>query len=165
METSLIHYFKEVFKMKEWIIFGLVFVGLVLISLPLVKVFKGQATALKAKNRVVLHIGLFFALIIGTVLVAPSVLGAEVGADSPITGEIYAQAAAFGYIGAAISTGASALGAGIAVAAAAPAAIGAISENPKNLGKSLIFVALGEGVAIYGLLISILILNNIPIIA
>ena len=61
--------------MKEWIIFGLVLVGLVLISLPLVKVFKGQATALKAKNRVVLHIGLFFALIIGTVLVAPSVLG------------------------------------------------------------------------------------------
>ena len=42
------------------------------------------------------HIGLFFALILGTVfLVAPSVLGAEVGADSPITGEIYAQAAAF----------------------------------------------------------------------
>ena len=46
-----------------------------------------------------------------------------------------------------------------AVAAAAPAAIGAFSENEKNFGKSLIFVALGEGVAIYGLLISILIIN------
>ena len=57
------------------------------------------------------------------------------------------------------------MGAGIAVAAAAPAAIGAISENPKNLGKSLIFVALGEGVAIYGMLVSILILNTIPAIA
>ncbi len=56
----------------------------------------------------------------------------------------------------------SALGAGIAVAAAAPAAIGAFSENEKNFGKSLIFVALGEGgVAIYGLLISILIINNL----
>ena len=55
----------------------------------------------------------------------------------------------------------SSLGAGIAVAAAAPAAIGAFSEDPKAFGKSLIFVALGEGVAIYGLLISILILNNL----
>ena len=35
------------------------------------------------------------------------------------------------------------------------------SENEKNFGKSLIFVALGEGVAIYGLLISILIINNL----
>ena len=55
----------------------------------------------------------------------------------------------------------SALGAGIAVAAAAPAAIGAFSENAENFGKSLIFVALGEGVAIYGLLISILIINTL----
>lgn len=64
-----------------------------------------------------------------------------------------------GFLGAALATGLSALGAGIAVAAAAPAAIGAISENDKNFGKSLIFVAMGEGVAIYGLLISILIIN------
>ena len=44
---------------------------------------------------------------------------------------------------------------------AAPAAIGAFSENPKAFGKALIFVALGEGVALYGLLISILILNTL----
>ena len=47
---------------------------------------------------------------------------------------------------------------GIAVGNAASAAIGATSEDEKNFTKSLIFVALGEGVAIYGLLISILIL-------
>ena len=46
-------------------------------------------------------------------------------------------------------------------AAAAPAAIGATSEDPKAFGKALIFVALGEGIAIYGLLISILILNKV----
>ena len=66
-----------------------------------------------------------------------------------------------GYIAAALVTGISAIGAGIAVAAAAPAAIGAFSEDAKNFGKALIFVALGEGVALYGLLISILILNKI----
>ena len=75
-----------------------------------------------------------------------------------ITGTI---AQGLGFVAAALATGLSALGAGIAVAAAAPAAIGAFSENEKNFGKSLIFVALGEGVAIYGLLISILIINKI----
>ena len=41
------------------------------------------------------------------------------------------------------------------------AAIGATSEDPKAFGKALIFVALGEGIAIYGLLMSILILNKV----
>lgn len=50
-----------------------------------------------------------------------------------------------------------ALAAGIAVASAAPAAIGATSEDPKAFGKAMIFVALGEGIALYGLLIAILI--------
>ncbi len=62
------------------------------------------------------------------------------------------------YIGAALSTGLGSIGTGIAVGGAAPAAIGAVSENDKAFSKALIFVALGEGVAIYGLLISILIL-------
>ncbi len=62
------------------------------------------------------------------------------------------------YIGAALSTGLATIGTGIAVGGAAPSAIGAVSENDKAFTKALIFVALGEGVAIYGLLISILIL-------
>ena len=66
-----------------------------------------------------------------------------------------------GLIAAALVTGLSCIGAGIAVAAAAPAAIGAFSENSKNFGNALIFVALGEGVALYGLLISILIINSL----
>ncbi len=62
------------------------------------------------------------------------------------------------YLAAALSTGMATIGTGIAVGSAAPAAIGAVSENDKAFTKALIFVALGEGVAIYGLLISILIL-------
>lgn len=61
------------------------------------------------------------------------------------------------HIAMAVSIGLGSLGAGIAVAAAAPAAIGATSENPKIFGKSLVFVALAEGVTIFGLLISIFI--------
>ena len=63
-------------------------------------------------------------------------------------------------VAAALATGLAAIGGGIAVAASAPAAIGATSEDPKAFGKALIFVALGEGIAIYGLLMSILILNH-----
>lgn len=69
--------------------------------------------------------------------------------------------AGLGYLGAALATGLSCLGAGIAVGNAAPAAIGAFSEDPKAFGKALIFVVLGEGVALYGLLISILIINKL----
>jgi V/A-type H+-transporting ATPase subunit K len=69
------------------------------------------------------------------------------------------SAKGLGYMAAAIAVTGSSLGAGYAVAKAAPAAIGAISENPDNFGRAIIFVALGEGVAIYGLLISILIIN------
>lgn len=66
-----------------------------------------------------------------------------------------------GLLAAALVTGISGIGGGIAVAAAAPAAIGATSEDPKNFGKAMIFVALGEGIALYGLLVSILILAKV----
>lgn len=64
------------------------------------------------------------------------------------------------YIGMALSTGLSGIGGGVAVASAASAAIGAMSENEKIMGKTLIFVALAEGIALYGLVISILIMPS-----
>ncbi len=66
-----------------------------------------------------------------------------------------------GYIAASLSTGLACIGAGIAVSSAASAALGAISEDPKIMGKSLIFVALAEGIALYGLLISFMIIGNL----
>ena len=60
------------------------------------------------------------------------------------------------FLSAALAIGISAIGAGIALASGAPAAIGAVAEDPKSFGKSLIFVALGEAVAIYGLIIAFL---------
>jgi len=61
-------------------------------------------------------------------------------------------------LAAGISTGLAALGAGVAVSGTGAAAIGAISKKPELLGRSLIFVGLAEGVAIYGLLIAFLVL-------
>jgi V/A-type H+-transporting ATPase subunit K len=75
-------------------------------------------------------------------------------------GIVAQQAAADPYasLAAGISTGLAALGAGVAVSGTGAAAIGAIAEKPEALGRSLIFVGLAEGVAIYGLLISFLVL-------
>ena len=64
------------------------------------------------------------------------------------------------YIAAALSTGLSCIGGGIAVASSASAALGAISEDASIMGKSLIFVAMAEGVCLYGLIISLMILNS-----
>ena len=74
------------------------------------------------------------------------------------------MAVGLGLLAAALSTSLSGIGGGIAVASAAPAAIGATSEDPKAFGKALIFVALGESIALYGLVISIMILNKVPTI-
>jgi V/A-type H+-transporting ATPase subunit K len=74
---------------------------------------------------------------------------------------IPAEAISWGYLAAAISTGLAALGAGIAVSNVGSAAIGAMAEKPEILGRALIVIGLAEGIAIYGLIISILILNQI----
>jgi V/A-type H+-transporting ATPase subunit K len=66
----------------------------------------------------------------------------------------------FAALAAAISTGVACIGAGIAVASTGAAAIGVIAEKPESFGRSLIFVGMAEGIAIYGLIISFMILNR-----
>lgn len=111
---------------------------------------------------------LFLATVVFSVMACLTLTG--FAAEAPAnTNDIAAQekapvadmGPAFAYIAAALSTGLGAIGAGIAVGAGAPAAIGALTEDPKSFGKALIFVALGEGIALYGMLISILILNKV----
>lgn len=82
-------------------------------------------------------------------------------AEETTVAAVVTTGAGLGYLAAALAVGLSCIGSGIAVAAGAPAAIGATSEDPKNFVKALIFVVLGEGIALYGLLISILIISNI----
>lgn len=131
-----------------------------LLMAPLVPVYTGATTGKKAKHALVFNLCAFFGVcLLGVVLPLGGFVSAADTAETAAAAS--ASAAGLGYLAAALVTGMSAIGAGIAVAAAAPAAIGAFSEDAKNFGKALIFVALGEGVALYGLLISILILNKI----
>lgn len=69
--------------------------------------------------------------------------------------------AGMAFIAAALSTGLATIAAGYAVGAVGSSALGAVSEDPNILGRSLIFVGLAEGIAIYGLIISIMILGRV----
>ena len=71
------------------------------------------------------------------------------------------KSSGLGLIAAAIAIGLSAIGSGIAVAVVASSAVGAISENPSLLGKTVIFAGLAEGIAIYGLIIAIMIISKV----
>jgi len=130
-----------------------------MLTLPLWPVLRGVRTGAKAKRSILFNLCAFFAAAAMMVLLPAGNYIAYAAADSAVTG--ISAGSGLGYLAAAITSGLSAIGAGIAVASAAPAAIGAASEDPKSFGKSLIFVALGEGVALYGLLVAILIINNL----
>jgi V/A-type H+-transporting ATPase subunit K len=67
----------------------------------------------------------------------------------------------WGYMAAALATGMSSLGAAYAVANVGAAAVGAMIEKPELFGRLVILMGLSEGIAIYGLIISVLILNNL----
>jgi len=62
-------------------------------------------------------------------------------------------------LSAAISVSVACLAAGYAVGHVGAAALGAASEKPELLGRSLILVGLAEGIAIYGLIFGIMLLQ------
>ncbi|MDD6213309.1 MAG: ATP synthase subunit C [Clostridiales bacterium] len=122
---------------------------------------KGERSRGRYKTSLAVNAFSFF----GLMLIAAVLM---LGGESTVYAEAAETAAAgtglavgLAYIGAALVTGLSCIGGGIAVASAASAALGAISEDSSILGKSLIFVGLAEGVCLYGLIISFMILGKV----
>ncbi len=155
--------------MQTILMFLVPLAAVLLLAMPLVPVYRGITTGRRAKHAVIFNLCAFFGVallmvilpVTGMVTLAEAAPAAEATAETAAASAGMTTGAGMAYLAAALVTGLSAIGAGIAVAAAAPAAIGAFSEDPKAFGKALIFVALGEGVALYGLLISILIINKL----
>ncbi len=94
--------------------------------------------------------------LVATLALLPAAL-AEQAAARGLPAEVWT----WGLASAALATGLSSLAAGYAVAKLGTAAVGALAEKPDLFGRLLIFVGLAEGIAIYGLIISILILNRL----
>ena len=143
------------------VLYALAFLPLILAGKNIIRKKSYKKTAL-----IVNIISVFsLCVIIFSVSAANVVLAADENpADSPeVAAETPAVSvgAGIGMLAAALATGLSGVGGGIAVASSAAAAIGAISENPKVFGQALIFVALAEGVALYGLIISLQILAKL----
>jgi len=140
--------------MREIIIIAFV---LVLSTVGLgIYTIKNQVNGKKIKKFLGMNIASFFMLLAVTTVV---VFSGNVSLAETTTAVAAPNVDGFRYLAAALSTGLASIGAGIAVAISASAAIGAISENEKLLGKTIIFVGLAEGIAIYGLIISIMILG------
>ena len=65
------------------------------------------------------------------------------------------------YIGAGLAAGLACIASGFAVARIGSSAIGAVTEKPELTGRTLVFLGLAEGIAIYGLIIAIMIINKL----
>ncbi|MDL2287013.1 ATP synthase subunit C [Eubacteriales bacterium OttesenSCG-928-G02] len=132
--------------------------------------FKKRASGANIKKTMALNLVVFILIVIVASLLVFNVTAEEPNVNTATQENSGSEQSAepvsdnskgLGLIAAGLVTGLAGIGGGIAVAAGAPAAIAATSEDPKVFGKALIFVALGETIALYGVVISILILNKI----
>lgn len=130
-----------------------------LIATSLYPAYRKAKTGKSVKSTLVFNLCAFFG-ILGITIFVPFGASAA-GATTTAAAAASDFARSMGFIAAALTTGLSCLGAGIAVASAAPAAIGAFSEDPKAFGKAIVFVGIGESIALFGVLISILILGKL----
>ncbi|HOO26903.1 MAG TPA: ATP synthase subunit C [Lachnospiraceae bacterium] len=142
--------------MTETVVKVLLAAALILsIVIPFGAFLIGEHTRGRYKTTIGINAFFFFsAMLIANIFMYSNVSAASTVSTSDLSNGL-------GYLAAALSTGASCIGGGIAVASAASSALGAISEDQSILGKSLIFVGLAEGIALYGLIISFMILGKL----
>jgi len=137
-----------------------VLVGLIPVIPAVIYVIQnGKTSPAKALSRLVTGFNMFNFLV-GMMAAGLFVVWLATPSAAFAAGKLAQQAGADQYatLAAALSTGLACIGAGIAVGGSGAAAVGATAEKPESFGRSLIFVGLSEGIAIYGLIISFLVL-------
>jgi V/A-type H+-transporting ATPase subunit K len=140
--------------MLAWLIAMPVFAGGVLVALWL----------LRRRGRAGLRLLMLANLVLVVLAVAAAVL-ALTGDPAAAAGTALAQegsAATNGMalLAAAIAVAGSSIGAAIAVAYTGAAALAAMSERPELFGRAMVIVGLAEGIAIYGLIVSIILIGQ-----
>ena len=148
----------SVYEIMELILLPLMLTAMLV--LPVYAVIKKKKSGKSFRTAMIANLCAFGAVMLCSIILP---LGGFVSAEGAAEAATAAgnSSAGLGYLAAALAVGLGSIGCGIAVGHAAPAAIGATAEEPQSFAKSLIFVALGEGVAIYGLLIAIMIIGKL----
>ena len=135
------------------------------IAAPLVWLHRRRKQGKSVKTALLAQIAAFFVVGVaglGLALTGSASAESAAVAATGIEQAIYSGSnVGLGFLAAAIAVGLSGIGGGIAVSSAASAALGALSENESMFGKSLIMVALAEGISLWGLIIAFMILGTL----
>lgn len=134
------------------------FILVALMFAPVVPLVTKTLSGKRAKYTLVCNLASFASLCI---ILTVSVFSGNVFAAEEAAAGASVASAGSAFLASGIAIAGATLGAGIAVASAAAAAIGATGENPKNFAKSLMFVALGESIPLYALLVVFMILGKV----
>ena len=125
---------------------------------------KGKMARTMFRKRVLLSLVILFTFFAMFGVVSVSRVFAQeqpVAAAAPAMSAERASVMRFGLMAAAIAFGFGAIGAGIAIANVGAAAMGAISEKPEIASQALIFIALAEGLVVFGFITALMILGRV----
>lgn len=112
------------------------------------------------RNTLAGNVVLFLGAQVALVLIGLQEALAQPAADTAAGGEM-SMGMGLAIIGVGIPTAFSTIAAAIAVGPIGSASLAALAEKPEMFGRSLIYLGLAEGIAIYGLVVSILLLGRI----
>ncbi|MDI3481536.1 MAG: V/A-type H+/Na+-transporting ATPase subunit, partial [Tepidanaerobacteraceae bacterium] len=143
----------EVIGMYEVLFIAMAISGLTVAAGFYIYFSKDGKKAKRLKRMARLSVSLYAVLVAAFLFFMAPGIASAASSTNPSSG--------MGFIAAALATGLATVGAGYAVGAVGSSALGAVSEDPNILGKTLIFVGLAEGIAIYGLIVSIMILGRL----
>ncbi len=120
-----------------------------------------------AENKLKLNISQSIVMLVTVMAIVATVFCASAFGESSPTGEA-AQGVVkppenvkWGLIAASVAFGLGAIGAGIAISHVGAAAMGAVEEKPQIAGQALIFVALAEGLVVFGFITALMILGKV----
>jgi len=118
-----------------------------------------KLTVGRMKNGIVVQLMIFTVGIVGVLIIGTN----EALAVEPEAGKLAEISLGHGLalIGIGLPTGLATIGAGIAVSSVGSASLAVITEKPEMFGRTLIYLGLAEGIAIYGLVVSILLLGKL----
>jgi V/A-type H+-transporting ATPase subunit K len=140
--------------MLAWLIALPVFAGGVLVALWLLRRHGRAGLRLLTLANLVLVVLAVVAAVLALTGEAAAAAGTALAQEGP------AATNGMALLAAAIAVAGSSVGAAIAVAYTGAAALAAMSERPELFGRAMVIVGLAEGIAIYGLIVSIILIGQ-----